>query len=770
MNSKELKEEQEVLDKTIQHIKDQSYYVWELLEKKQGNFKGGLNATGDIVAYRRGVKDKALLRRAEKEPFFGRFDIYSDEDGEETFYIGKQGVRDKDENLIVVDWRMPIASVFYNFTPEKPSQAYTVHDERARKKHTYSVDVLKKKEFTIRNQKLIKIIQQASEGNHNLNVTITENGEEATITDTFLKEIIEGSHTTGYLKEIIATIQREQDRAIRQPIDRDIIIQGVAGSGKSSIALHRLSFLLYNNKHIKPDNVLILGPSALFISSVKELLPDLNLEGIKQSTINTLLSEYLKPFISEKIDLSITDYFEKTLLTNNYVSSRKVIAFKGSQYLAKIIDAFLSEIIDRYEDRIKPITIQTEQLSKDELIDIYKGYKYLPFAKKVERFINHIENHFQRKLQEKIKEIREHYEFVVGSYLQNGGLSESEYSSLLKKMQQISNYKMQTTRNEFKAEISAWKENMKGPDLLSLYKQVLSYEVLSAFEMEIGKENIELFKNYDLKKVTYFDLAPLFYIYLLLYDKPETFSHIVIDEGQDLSFIHFASLKKITKTMTILGDKDQSIFMEYGQDNWDELNKSLFHSHHDTVLTLDTSYRSTKEIIETANQVLSNQKGILHTPITPLNRSGETVKFEEVRSGADLLDNIVTTLKQWKKKYKRIAIIHKDESKAKRLTQYLSEKYSQDIVYVSPDEVIVNKSISVITSYHSKGMEFDAVILCNVNEESFPKDEFHARLLYVLLTRAQQEVKVFYQDIPSELMEGLIQKPIKKKTIYDDIL
>jgi DNA helicase II / ATP-dependent DNA helicase PcrA len=769
VNSKELKEEQEVLDKTIKHIKDQSYYVWELLEKKQGNLKGGLNSTGDIVAYRRGAKDQELLRRAEKEPFFGRFDIYSEDDGEETLYIGKQGVRDRDENIIVVDWRMPIASVFYNFTPEKPAQSYTVKDERAKKKHIYSVDVLKKKEFTIRNQKLIKIIQQATEKNRNLNVTITENGEEATITDDFLKEIIKGSHTTGYLKEIIATIQREQDRAIRQPIDRDIIIQGVAGSGKSSIALHRLSFLLYNNKHLKPDDVLILGPSALFISSVKELLPDLNLEGIKQSTVNRLISEYLKPFINAKIDLSFTDYFEKTLISNN-IQSRKMIAFKGSQVLAKILDVFVGEIKDRYEERIKQITIQTELLSKEDLIDIYNGYKYLPFAKKIERFINHVDNHFQRKLQEKIKEIQKQYKFVVGTYLKDGGLSESEFSSLLNKMQQISDYKIQNTRDEFNAEINAWKDSMKGPDLLSIYKQVLSFEVLSAFEMEIGKESTDLFKNYALSKVTYFDLAPLFYIYLLLYDKPESFSHIVVDEAQDLSFIHFAALKKITKTMTILGDIDQSIFMEYAQDNWDELNKSLFHSRHDTVLTLDTSYRSTKEIIEAANQVLSNQKGILHTPITPLNRSGEAVKFEKVRSGADLLDNMVTTLKQWKKKYKRIAIIHKDESKAKKLAQYLSEKYSQDIVYVSPDEAIVNKSISVIASYHSKGMEFDAVILCNVNEESFPKDDFHARLLYVLLTRAQHEAKVFYQDTPSELLEGLIQGPLKKESVYDDIL
>ncbi|MEH7309383.1 UvrD-helicase domain-containing protein, partial [Neobacillus drentensis] len=362
MNSEDLKNEQKILDNTIKKIKDQSYFVWELLEGKKGNFKRGINDTGDEIAYRRGKLDRELLRKAEKEPYFGRFDITSEEDGKETFYIGKQGVRDQNENVVVVDWRMPIASVFYNFTPDQPKQSYSFHDGKAKRNINHSVDVLKKKEFTIKDQKIIKIIQQVSEKlNENLNVTITEKGEELTITDDFLREIIENSNTTGYLKEIIASIQKEQDKAIRQPIDRNVIIQGVAGSGKSSIALHRLSYLLYNNKNIKPSDVLILGPSNLFISSVQDLLPNLSLEGIRQSTVQQMLYQYLQSVIKEKFDLSYNTYFEEVLFSKKN-EVKKIIEFKGSETFVLILDIFVNDLKNKYESRIQPITILNEYL------------------------------------------------------------------------------------------------------------------------------------------------------------------------------------------------------------------------------------------------------------------------------------------------------------------------------------------------------------------------------------------------------------------------
>jgi DNA helicase II / ATP-dependent DNA helicase PcrA len=765
-----MSQEQVILDETIDKIKNQTYYVWELLERKKSQFKQGTSYTGDEIVYKRGVMDKDLLRKAEREPYFGSFEIYSDEDGTEKFYIGKQGVRDRNENLIVVDWRMPIASVYYNFTPGKSKQSYSFMDERARIKHQHTVDVLNKREITIKDQKIKKIIQQVSELTSNSNVTISESGEELTITDEFLREIIENSETTGYLKEIIATIQQEQDKAIRQSIDRNVIIQGVAGSGKSSIALHRLSYLLYNNKHIKTEEVLILGPSNLFISSVKDLLPELNLEGIQQFTIQNLLLKFLKPVLHDEIHSGINQYFEEILFKNQNEEIKKIIEFKGSESFGILLDIFISKIKDQYENRISPITLFTEQLNRDSLVEIFNGYKYLSFAKRVERFQQHVENHFKRITEEKVKEIENQYEFVVETFLKNGGLDKQEYLKLENEMHKVSGYKKNKARDEFKEILSSWKETMKFPDVMEIYKQVLSFEILKAFENETGTAIPLIFKDHKLEKLTYFDLAPLFYIYLLLYDKPAYFSHIVIDEAQDLSFLHFAALKKMTKTMTLLGDKDQSIFMEYGQYSWNELKDSLFQSGQDMILTLDTSYRSTKEIIEVANRVLYNQKGNFHKPIIPLNRSGKKVEFAQVRSGKDLLDNIVQTLKNWKKHYKRIAIIHKDEKKARKLAQYLSQEYNRDVVYISPEQELVNNSISVLASYYCKGMEFDAVILANISEESFPKDQLHARLLYVMLTRAQQEMKVFYQEKPSVLLDGLVETISESSSVFDDIL
>lgn len=124
----------------------------------------------------------------------------------------------------------------------------------------------------------------------------------------------------------------------------------------------------------------------------------------------------------------------------------------------------------------------------------------------------------------------------------------------------------------------------------------------------------------------------------------------------------------------------------------------------------------------------------------------------------------------WKGKYKRIAIIHKDEPKAKKLSDYLKNEIGKDVVYINPEEDVKQGYISVIASYNSKGMEFDSVILVNLNEETFPKDNLHARLLYVLLTRAQQEVKGFYQDKPTPLLEGHIGPMIKATSKFDDIL
>jgi DNA helicase II / ATP-dependent DNA helicase PcrA len=769
LDKRDFEIEQFNLDETIKRIKDQTYYVSDLVNRKSKLIKEGSAFLGDDVSYSKAKKDSEILSKAIKEPFFGRVD-YLEDNELETIYIGKQGVNDKNENQIIVDWRRPIASIYYNFTSGRPEQSYQI-DIKGRKQKNF-VEVTRKREMTINNSKIIKMTQQMSEIKSKENATFTSKGEQLEVTDDFLREILENSETTGYLKEIIATIQKEQDLAIRQALDKNVIIQGVAGSGKSSIALHRLSYLLFNNKHLEPENVLILGPSKLFINSFKDLLPELDLKGINQTTVQELLLDYLKGIIKKPIEQPQKYYFENLLFNDHPLKQYeyKQIEFKGSEKFILMLDIYIDQLISNYEMRFTNISIQQEYLEVKDLNKIYEGYAYLPFIKRVERFIQHVENHFKNKMELKKNEQKEKFE-LIKEFMKDDGLTQEEKRIILGQLEGLLNYKIKKIESEFKSKINPWKEKMKISDTLSLYKNCLSYEALYEFKHEIGEEIPEIFKNYRINEITYFDLAPLFYLYSLIEEIPVKFTHIVIDEAQDLSYIHFAALKKITKTMTILGDLDQGIYMNYGQSDWYKLINSFFDNNDDMLLKLKTSYRSTKQIVEAANTVLKNQFGLLHEPITPLNRNGVNLNYTKVSSGSHLLEDIVDTVEAWKHKYKRIAIIHKDEQRAIKLADYLKDEFKSDVVYVNPNEEVKQQSISVLTSYQSKGMEFDAVILVNVNEESYPSDPLHAKLLYVLLTRAQQEVKVYYQDKPSKLLEGLIEKElivVGKK--YDDIL
>lgn len=770
LDNGEFQKEQLKLNETIENIKDRTYYVWETIESKKNQFKNGFNKTGDDIAYRVGKMEANTLNRALKEPYYGRFDTVSKEFGSETFYIGKQGVKNLDEEIVVVDWRMPISSVYYNFTPGKSQQQYTVINERKNQKETFNIEVTRKKEFTIKDSRLMKVVQQVAAVNSELNTTYTDQGAQVSVTDDFLREILENSETTGYLKEIIATIQHEQNIAIRQPIDKNIIIQGVAGSGKSSIALHRLSFLLYNNKNVKPENVLIVGPTNMFISSFQGLLPDLNLDGIKQSTFQLLALQYLRPFIKNKINASYSDYFENTLFREGSELERKRIEFKGSESFSLLIDILVEEYKNRFSERFKSFSLFETTLFTEDLQKIFDGYSYLPFSKRVEKFIEHVGNYFKTQLDTKIDDIRKQYEFIKDSYVKGGGLAPLSERNLVRQIKEIYEFKKGKLEKEYKESVNEFKERMVIPDPVTLYKQILSYEMLLSFTHEIGNDTPKIFQNYEVRNINYFDLPPLFYIYLSLYGSPEKYSHLVIDEAQDFSYMHFLVLKRISKTMTILGDKDQSIFLDYGQENWEKVKKLIFNSNEDTLLEMNNSYRSTKEIIELANNVLINQYGLIHKPITPINRSGPQVDFEMVNNGEELINKIIDTITNWKNKYKRIAIIHKDEKKAKKLSDYLNSEFGKSVVYINPEEDVKQGFISVLASYNSKGMEFDGVILVNVNEETFPKDDLHARLLYVLLTRAQQEVKAFYQDTHSPLLDGYIKPLVRLGSKFDDIL
>ncbi|MBO8157851.1 MAG: hypothetical protein H0Z32_15610 [Bacillaceae bacterium] len=765
MDQKELNKEQQKLDHTIQQIEERKYHVSDLIKRKQAQLKNNTTMTGDDYTLHLSKHELNKLEDVKNKPYFGRIDLTFEDGDQGTYYIGEHGIIDNDLNIVVVDWRRPIAQAFYNFYSGADAIQTINNNDKV-----FNVEVKQKREYTIEDQKIIKFIQQVAGSDNEENMTVSDQGTTPSIRDEFLKEIIKNSRSTGYLKKIVSTIQREQDIVIRQPIDRNIIIQGVAGSGKSSIALHRLSFLIYNNKNIPPEKFLIIGPNKLFLNSFKGILPDLDLEDISQTTFQDLMLHYLKPYLkNKKLNLSKQQYFEEIVFNNNK-NEKQRIQFKGSKELADIIKQYIDGLESHYEKRITPIKIQSNELkfslTKNDLIKIYKGYSYLPFKQRVEKFINHVENRFNDEFMQFRKEVENVYEAST-SLLQKGkeAIEEENYQMALESLEKTFQHVLKQTRKKLNIEFVKWKSKMQLPDILSIYTQILSSDFLSVYKDYIDENIPKLFEQYKLKEITIFDLPPLFYIYLLLYGigDQDRYQHVVLDEGQDYSFIHYQCLKLISRTVTILGDKEQAIFENYGVTNWNALKEHLFYDDHDQVLDLNISYRSTKEIIEAANQVLKNNDNSFE-PITPLNRKGDKIHFDSVSSGSELFKKLVKTIQEWKKKYDRIAFIHKDSDKAYSLYQVLKKEFKNEVAYLDPDKKTEEKQISIITSYNVKGMEFDAVGLININSENFPNESFYAKLLYILLTRAHHSVKIFYQDRPSDLFKGIVKVDERNKS------
>lgn len=770
MERDKIKKEQEVLDQTVDKIENQIYSLSKSITRRREKIRRGHQSVGDAFSLGNMDHRKYLLDQVLDKPYFGKLEIVSEEEGEETFYIGEQGVYDEKENMIIIDWRRPIASVFYNFVPGENIQSYEVPKARGNESRRYTVDVKKKLEINIKKQRIKQIIQHMPDLESLENITITETGERTRAKDEFLKEIIENSETTGYLKKIISTLQREQDLAIRQPIDKNVIVQGVAGSGKSSIALHRLSFLLFNNPSIQPQNFLIVGPSPLFLSSVKGLLPELDLDGVPQRTVHELFIENLAEDITSEVANPYKKYFEEVLFTGDFPDSRRRVNFRASKQLSIVIDIFIEELKTNFINRIETINLFGQSLSSNSLYTIYNGYRNLPLGEISNKMIEYINQYFNRIVNQKIAEVNNRHNEVAKHFRHSKGLLEGEKDTVFRILQKATNHERKEINKEFQRAKKQWTNRYKIDKAEDLYKQIMTYEILSMFENEIGREIPSLFQKYSIKKLTYFDLAPILYIHTLIHEPRKKYKHIVIDEAQDLSYLHFAVLNKLTDTMTILGDKEQSIFMEYGQYDWEELMNFAFNPKEDSLLPLEISYRSTREIIGVANTVLKNKLEEKHKDIHSLSRQGKEVNIMNMNNAEELLDQIHQQIISWQKSYKRIAIIHKDEKRAQALANHLETMYSLPVKYVKADDNSLDSPISIIASYNSKGMEFDAVMLINVNEENYPKDTLHARLLYVLLTRAQHESAILYVGRPSRLLEGLVQTRTKKASNFDNIL
>lgn len=580
------------------------------------------------------IKNINALRKSLSSPYFGRVDFSYDDDII-SVYIGINGIIENLKNY-VFDWRSPIASLFYNYGVGKAE--YTAPMGKIQG------DILLKRQYKISNGKIKRCFES-----------------DINIDDEYLQEIL-SSASSKKMTNIVNTIQKEQNMIIRNVDDKHLIVQGIAGSGKTSVALHRIAYLLYNEKNLTNNNVLIFSPNEVFSDYISNVLPELG----EQNVLQTTFSDFSSSYIGGDIE-SFTNFLERYYNNENIcLENQKYNKVKLSNEFKKEIDIFLKDYISTARF-VKGLSINGKKITREELNRIFQ-----------EKFDN-------REVSRRLEDMSEY----LGGY-----------------------------KKEFKRKIFQKLKELLTIDTnpIEVYNKILSKNNLS-----IDKEKTKFNSNGKIKKLSYSDLLPLMYINFELngYPNARSIKHVIIDEAQDYTLLQFDILKKIfnSASFTILGDVNQTINPFYKYDNLNDIN-SIFNNKGKYV-ELTKTYRSSQEIIEFSNNILGidNACSVRHSNSIP-------VEFREVDKNEIRKILVENVHKMQEQNMKRIAIITKSNEEVINLYNELKKDLTKlKMINNSKDFKIGN--LVILPSYISKGLEFDGVIIYTDKENEYQeKDKY----------------------------------------------
>lgn len=722
MNTKEFELEKEKLFKTIEIIKDILVDKEEELKNLFNNFIGDREELWKIADMKKiHIRN---LKTSVNKPYFARIDFTSDEDGKvSTVYIGKNGVI-KNTDIIVTDWRAPISSLYYDAEIGRCSFEAP--------NGTISGNMSLKRQFEI----------ELGELQEYFDVDLVSNDE-------LLQKYL-NSNNDARLKSIVSTIQKEQNDVIRKKIFDNIIIQGVAGSGKTTVALHRIAYLVYNYmKTIKQNQYLVIGPNPVFLKYIKSVLPDLDVSGVEQCTFE----QFAQMYIDENISVNSSD--KKVIDNIEGKNNSDVDKFKCSIKYKKMIDKFLK--IYFYSITSKSLMLGNfEVIPQNIMREIFEGTE--------EVYSKDLNNKIEITIDRLCKYIENNYDFITSRY--------NNYSFELFKNVQTDEEKNKM-RNMFSKDRVELSKNCRS--ILRKYFNKSKVSTIKLYKLFISSINDYDIYNYnnisELKRKTqkniknnsydFEDLSALIYIKtaLGLNKNYERIKHTVIDEAQDLGEFNFYVLKESlpASTFSIFGDLAQSIYDYRGINNWNEVNEVMF-SGNGEIVNFNKSYRTTAEIMESADDVLDSI-GLSRSDMVV--RHGNPVQVSEIEDANNIPEYIAEKICEYKEKgYKTIAVI----SKTDLLSNYINKAlkmFGINIPNVTANDDLIDEKFRVctISNQLAKGLEFDAVILNNANEEIYSSNSsLDMKLLYVALTRALHELDIVYSGTITKPLSGNLKK------------
>jgi DNA helicase-2/ATP-dependent DNA helicase PcrA len=644
--------------------------------------------TGDDAKDARGIYNK-IIREIQTtvdrinldlikvdSPYFGKIvfhpykQSYSKKDL--NIYIGKFAITDQESKIpLVVDWRAPIANLYYqNSGPTENVEFEAPVGKRGG-------DLKQKRQFEISRAR-IQNIYDAKSGN--------------VAADEFLLSQLK-SRLGKKLTDIVATIQAQQNKIIREDINKPVIIQGVAGSGKTTILLHRLAYLFFNYKEtIKPEQSLVVAPNQMFLDYISDVLPNLGISGV-----NTLTYLF---WAKQVLD------WDSRYTVSTEDENLKYKEFKGSIKFLKFLD--------RYFESYEAELLEDIPYSRSDLI---------------ERRYHELKNEFPDISMEERLRLSIDYAFAQKQFkAKKTGAFDDSFDIENRKRKELIRY-VNKKVDPFKIYQNIFKEK-------HLDRDICKYTLK-------GLRSRNAYKYFRLE-----DLAPMVYLQLKIKGSKEFAQEcVVVDECQDLSFIEIVTLIKIAKrgNITLAGDLAQAIIPPFYIKDWDEIIKLFKQFGYQNVSyhQLNRCYRTTIEIIEFANKIFEDKfpknfklpEGVLRhgDKIKRINYKHDIINLEN-----DDLEKFIELIKKdFDKGSVTCALICRDRKHAdevyEKLTPY-EDKIGRDLVSYTQSDY--KNGLLVLPISHAKGLEFDSVIILDMNKDNYSDTEYSARLLYVAITRA----------------------------------
>ena len=593
-------------------------------------------------------------------PYFGRIDFLEKKENSKVMpiYIGIHTFYDPESRATLIhDWRAPVSSMFYDH--ELGEAGY-----RSPSGEIKGVISLKR-QYRIRGGKMEFMIESA-----------------LTVHDDILQKEL-SSNADDKMKNIVATIQREQNQIIRNEDIRTLIIQGVAGSGKTSIALHRIAYLLYTFRDsISSKDILIISPNKVFSDYISNVLPELGEETVPETSMEQILSGVLE-----------------------------------HKYKYQTYFGLVNELLE------KP---------SSSLIDRIAYKASFGFISELDKFILHIENTYFKAADVKLTK----YITIPAPFIEEQYLRFNRYP-IRRRFDAMADYMLDMLKIQYTFTVTTTGRNLLKKEIRLMFAGNNDIQVYKDFFK--WTNNPGMFKMRKGHTLEYSDLAPLAYLQLALEgngNQPFRVKHLLIDEMQDYSPIQYKVIQKLFPCRkTVLGDAGQSV-NPYGSSTAETIQKSLTASE---IMKLCKSYRSTFEITDFAQKIHPNAE------LEPVARHGEKPQILQFGSAVEELSGIMGLISTYRKSgYKSLGIICKTEQQARKMADML-KSYANDISFLSSQSSAFVQGIVITSAHMAKGLEFDEVIIPQTDERNY-RSEIDKSMLYVAVTRAMHRLTLTFHE------------------------